>query len=97
MGATVHPCQFVIGTRGLNTSIDDFYWEEDWQNADDLPPNTTWEHVTVRRPSDVDKWLDAKNRWLSAAWTPNQSPDERDENAVVMQEQMNIMASLEIR
>jgi len=89
---------FHVGTRGLESQLDQslIYTDKEFY-SEELPANVSWKHVTVRNHADMDKWLDAKNRWLSAAWTPNQSPDEREENSQIMEEQMRIMASLEIK
>ena len=86
---------FVIGTSGLNTSIDEYYLESDWQKAD-LPPNMNWEHVTVASYADKNAWLAAKNAWLEAAWTPNQSDGDRRENAQIMRDAEKRMTELEI-
>ena len=77
---------FYVGMTGLNTSIDEFMTEDEWNNTapDDFPPNVNWEQVTVVSEQDVDKWVVAKNHHLCAAWTPNQSQDEREDNAVKM-------------
>jgi len=96
MGATILPCDFVIGIQGLETSIETFFWEYEWQIAD-LPANMSWEHVKVRYPGDVQKWIEARNRYLSAAWTPNQDDEERAENAQIMRDAEKMMSALEIK
>lgn len=88
---------FVIGLSGLNTSIEEVYTQEEWAMDNDLPPNMQWEHITVATEEDATKWRRAKNRWLSAAWTANQTRDERIENAQIMREAEAEMASLEIK
>lgn len=87
--------KFVIGTTGLNTSIDEVMTEQAFWNSE-LPPNRQWQHVTVARESDADSWLKAKNQWLTAAWTPNQSYEEMSENKKIMRQAEAAMASLEI-
>ena len=89
---------FHVGTRGLEERLDQslVYTDKEFY-SEELPPNVSWETVTVASKRDMGKWLSAKNKWLSAAWTPNQSPDEREENSLIMQEQNDIMVSLEVR
>ncbi len=77
---------FVIGTSGLNTRIDEFYASEGEWHLADLPSNVNWESVTVPTQANVSEWLDAKNLWLEASWTPNQSHEDRIENARIMRE-----------
>lgn len=91
--------RFVVGTNGLNTSVDEFMTEEKYWSSElgVLPPNTQWQHVTVASEEDADAWLEAKNAWLAAAWEPNQSDDDRTENAVIMREAEQRMAALEIK
>ncbi len=85
---------FVIGTSGLNTRIDELYASEGEWHLADLPSNVNWEHVTVPAHANVAEWIDAKNLWLEAAWTPNQTHEERIENARIMHESEERMASL---
>lgn len=89
---------FHVGTRGLESDLDYslIYSDEEFYN-EDLPPNVSWEHVTVADVEAKEKWLNAKEIWLSAAWTPNQSPDERKENSLIMKQMMDVMSYLEVR
>lgn len=88
-----------VGIQGLEERLDSslIYIDQEFYSEDNLPANVNWQEVTVASEQDMDKWIEAKNRWLSAAWTPNQSPDEREENSLIMREQMVIMSSLESR
>lgn len=84
MATTADTIKFVIGTHGLNTSIDEFYTWEEWTAAsnEDLPANTSWDIVEVASEDDMNAFLAAKNRYLEAAWTPNQTPEDREEYGV---------------
>lgn len=88
--------KFVIGTTGLNTSIDEIMTEETFWKSD-LPANTQWTHVTVASEEDANKWIDAKNAWLTAAWTPNQSYEEMSKNKKIMSQAEETMTALEIQ
>lgn len=88
--------KFVIGTSGLNTSIDEIMTEEAFWDSEP-PPNTQWQHVTVASKEDANKWIDAKNAWLSAAWEPNQSYEQMSENRKIMRQAEETMISLEIQ
>jgi hypothetical protein len=86
---------FVIGITGLNTRIDEFYpTEQAWADAD-LPPNVSWEHITVANEEVVGEWLAAKNEQLAAWWTPNQNDDEKAENGVIARDAQTVMDRLE--
>lgn len=91
MGTTV---KFVIGTRGLETSVDEVYTEEEWYNTDDLPSNTNWEHVEVEDDQAMSAYIAAQNRFLHAAWTPNQDYEAREENAQIMEKAQQEMKRL---
>lgn len=78
--------RFVIGMRGLETSVDTVMTEDQFWANDDLPPNMQWEHVEVESEEDKNKYVAARERYLEAAWTPNQSAEDRKDNAVIMRE-----------
>lgn len=88
--------KFVIGTAGLNTSIDEVMTEAAFWESE-LPPNMSWTHVTVASELDANAWLEAKNAWLAAAWEPNQSYEQMSENKKIMRQAEATMTSLEIQ
>jgi hypothetical protein len=88
--------RFVVGTRGLETSIAEYMAEEEFWECSDLPPNISWEHIAVRTPEDAQAWIAAKNAYLCAAWTPNQDEEERAANKIIMHEALAEMGGLEI-
>jgi len=86
---------FYVGIEGLNTSVQYVYTLEEWHDTD-LPANVQWECVTVANEADKAAYIEAYNRYLCAAWTPNQTRDDREENAMVETQQLEIMRSLEM-
>lgn len=44
----------------------------------------------------MNAFIDAKNRWLEACWSPNQSPDEREDNGRIIAEAEAEMKRLNI-
>lgn len=88
--------KFVLGfASGLNTSIDEVLTEtEFWKQ--ELPANTSWNHVEVASLADKYTYISAQNRYLAAAWTPNQNAEEREENGVIMAEAEAEMKRLRI-
>jgi hypothetical protein len=95
MAETQQLVNFVIGFRGLETSIAEFFMENEWYNtpSEELPPNTQWEHVSVASEADMNAYIAAQNRYLEAAWTPNQTA-EREENSRIMAEAQAEMGRL---
>ena len=87
---------FVVGEMGLDTRLSTIYDTVAEFYQDDPPPNHSWTHVTVRNEADREAWIAAKNRWLAAAWTSNQSREDRAENARIEREAEAEMARLEI-
>jgi hypothetical protein len=77
------PVKFVIGMRGLNVEIDEFYTFEEFFSTN-VPPNTSWDVVEVENEDDVEAFIAAKNRYLRAAWTTNQTEKDRKENGRIM-------------
>ncbi len=88
--------RFVVGTRSMETAIAEQFTLQEWDACDDLPPNMSWEHITTRTEEDAHAWIAAKNRYLCAAWTPNQDEEERAENKIIMNEALAEMVRLEI-
>lgn len=88
--------QFVVGLVGTQTHIECIYTEDEWWKDENLPPMATWEHVTVASEDDADKWIEAKNMYLTACWTPNQEYGDRERNGLIMEECKKTMATLEI-
>jgi hypothetical protein len=89
---------FYVGMTGLNIRIDEFMTEDEWKNmpAEDFPANVTWESATVADEQAMNRWIAAKNKWLCAAWTPNQSYEDQQDNIIVMREAAAEMDSLEV-
>ena len=88
--------RFTVGLAGLNTSIDTIYdTTQAFFEDGDVPPNLSWEHVTVVDEAAREEWIAAKNSWLRAAWTPNQTSEDRAENAIAMREAEATMKRLE--
>ena len=96
MAETQQLINFVIGIRGMETSIAEFFTEEEWNDLsnEDMPANTQWDHVSVASEADMDAYIAAQNRYLEADWTPNQSPEEREENGRIMAEAQAEMGRL---
>ena len=90
---------FVVGEMGLDTRLSTIYDTEAEFFQDDPPANHSWTHVTVASEADREAWIAAKNRWLAAAWTPNQTREEREENARIEREAEAEMSrlALEVR
>lgn len=88
---------FYVGMTGLNIRIDEFLTQDEWDNmpAEDFPANVTWESATVANEQAMNEWIAAKNTWLCAAWTPNQSYEDQQDNKVVMREASETMQRLE--
>ncbi len=89
---------FYVGMTGLDIRIDEFMTQDEWDNtpADDFPSNVNWESATVTDKQAMNQWIAAKNRWLCAAWTPNQSYDDQQDNIAVMREAAAEMDRLEV-
>jgi hypothetical protein len=62
--------------------------EQEFTNTspEDFPANYNWQHVTVASEEDKAAWIAARQVWLDAVWTPNQTSEERAENAQIMRE-----------
>lgn len=85
-----------VAEYGLNTSLDEVLSERQFlaRPAEDFEPNRNWYSVQVRSKDDMDAWVQKKNEWLRLAWTPNQSPEEREANGVRMEQLQREMAAL---
>jgi hypothetical protein len=83
-----HHKQFTLDTPEIYDDAE--FWDTE------LPPNYEWITVTVKNVSQKETWIAAKNAWLSAFWTPNQSDEERVTNASIMIEAERVMNALNI-
>ncbi len=91
------PVTFHVAEHGLETSVDEVLSSEDFSGRDpqDFEPNRHWYVVTVANKGDKKRWIQLRNEWLGCAWTPNQSSEERSENADRMREIEKEMRDLE--
>lgn len=89
---------FYYATHGLDAGIYDFMTEQEWNTTpdDQFPANVNWHRVEVANQEDVETYINAQNRYLRAAWTPNQDFDEREENSRIMKEAGQIMSRLDL-
>lgn len=89
---------------GCPTQIAEVFTEEEFFSGEP-PANRIRECITVADQEAIDRWLAAKNRWLAAAWEPNQYDNHHGEvdpsavlaeNARIRQEAEEEMESLEV-
>lgn len=66
----------------------DKYWDDDFTNE-------SVERVTVKDAEAAIKWRGAYRAYMSAAWTPNQTSEDRAENAKIIAEAQATMQQLE--
>ena len=67
---------FYVGISN-NDSIDTvFTTEHDFITADDLPSNTIYQRITVKRLGDMFCWVDLKNKIMQKENTPNIPPED---------------------
>lgn len=91
------PVTFMVAERGLETSVDEVLSKSDFdaRRPEDFEPNRNWSEVTVANEEDKKKWVDLRNEYLEAAWTPNQDDETRERNARRMREIEGEMRELE--
>lgn len=94
----IKPVSFYVATHGLEPHLDTVLTDEEYNSMspEDFPPNRTWEAVNVASEADKAEWLKLKDQWLTLAWEPNQSPEERSKNSKRMEELEEKMSLLEI-
>jgi hypothetical protein len=88
---------FSVAEHGLDTMLDEVLSEEEFnsRSREDFEPNRHWYDITVANESDKDRWVNAKNEWLSLAWSPNQSREEQTKNSERMGKLEDEMRELE--
>jgi len=88
---------FMVAERGLETSLEEVLSKADFEarNPEDFEPNRSWSTITVANEADKNRWVNLRNEWLEAAWTPNQDEETRERNARRMRELEKEMRELE--
>ena len=95
---TQKPITFYVGeSKRLSTHIVDVLSQQEFFDRDpqDFDPSIEWDPVTVASQEDQKQWVDLRNQWLKAAWTPNQASEERTENSQRMNQLKKQMSALE--
>jgi hypothetical protein len=82
--------------KQFNLDTPEIMTEQEFIDTDpnDFTPNLEWTRVTVANETEKEQWIAAKNAWIAAAWTPNQNNEEREENAIILEDMVKIMKSL---
>ena len=84
----------IINDAKLNKALDEF--NEELNEYDKAFANCSIKEYSFKSQEDVEKFIEAYNKFLEAAWTPNQDEATREINAKIMDQCTELMNSLHI-